>query len=276
MRSFDLGTLTELTGTASIDSIHLEGTNGSSRLKVKVSGKGAAGHANMSGSVTGSSILGVLSAPRLGINGGIRMTGEGVIRSVNVRRVNRIEMPGDRFSQGVKVVAQKISKDVTLGSPLRLMNVGTLASVNLTAPRAQRVLVRGDYLGGSMSLTDEATDFSLGLLSIGRHMRDVSIRAASSVDTIRASDMTRCGVVVGNDAGLLGPASSADDLARRGALLHLNVAGGVFCDSYVSAWRIGSVSLDDAEHGDAELPFGLTYHRLRRYDGPRNVGRTVI
>lgn len=277
IQAWDTADAIELTGAATIHDIYLEDTTAASKLKIRTAGKGGMKTATMSGSMLGTTPLGVFSAPTLRVeSGGIRMTGEGVIRSLAVASIEGITMPGKAFGNGVKIVAGDITGEVTLGSPLKLLNAGTLQSVDLTAPRAERIQVKGNYAGGSVTLTRASFGYGLNLLRVGRQMNGVDVRSASSIHTVRAGSMVRSTVAVGVRDSAFGTASPAGAFAFRGSLENLSVTGGVFHDSLVAAWAIGSVSLDTIRHGSTNNPFGLTYHHLGSYDGPKNIDMNVL
>ena len=277
MRAWDTADAVELTGAATIHDIYLDDTTAASKLKVRTAGRGVIKIATMTGSVFGSTPLGVLSAPTLAlVNGGIRMTGGGAIRSMAVTSINGVEMPGKAFGNGVKIAAGGITGDVTLGSPLKLLNAGALSDVDLTAPSADRIQVKNDYTRGSVTLTAASFGYGLGLLRVGQRMNGVEVRSVSSIHTVLAGSMVRSSVAVGVRESAFGTSSPASAFAFRGTLENLIVDGGVFYDSKVSAWSIGTVSLDSVRRGAIGKFFGLTYHSLGSYDGPANIDQDVV
>jgi hypothetical protein len=266
----------ELTGAATIHDIYLQDTTTASKLKIRTAGRGESKIATMTGSVYGTTPMGVLSAPTLKLpNGGVRMTGGGAIRSIAVASIDGVEMPGRAFGSGVKIAAAEITGDITLGSPLKLLNAGTMQNVDLTAPGADRIQVKNDYVGGSVTLTAASFGYGLELLRVGRQMKGVEVRSAASIHTVQAGSMVRSSVTVGVRESVLGTSTLTRAFAFQGAIENLAI-GGVFQDSQVWAWSIGSVSLDSVRRGPVGSFTGLTYHRLDSYDGPAGIEQYVV
>ncbi len=273
IRAHDQGSLVEITGDAVLEDINLEGTSGRSKLIIDVAGgRGKASRATVLGDVTGSTPLGLLYAPRVDFHGGVTMSDRGVIRSIKVRSISYIGMPGDGFANGVKISAGRISGRIKTGSHLRLLNAGSVPRMYLTAPSAERILIRGNYLSGWVSLEDSEAQQSLGLMTVGGRMNDVEVHAAASIDTIRVSQMNRSNVVAGAWTQNLLHEEPPLGLARHGTIKNIQI--GRFINSKVAAWRLGRVRLDHVQNWNLEG--GLAYHRLKRYQGPKGVDRTVI
>ncbi len=274
VRAHDLGGVVEIKGDAVLEDINLEETTGRSKLVIDVSGgRGKASRATMLGDVTGSTPLGLLYAPRVDFLGGVTMSGRGVIRSLKVRSIGYIGMPGDGFVKGVKISAGRINGRIKIGSHLRLLNAGTVPRMYLTAPSAERILIRGNYLSGWVSLEDSDAKESLGLMVVGGRMNDVQVHAAASIDTIRVSQMSRSRVVAGAWTHNLIADEPTLGLVRQGTIQKLRV--GRFINSKVTTWRLGRVRLDEVRDWIGEGG-GLSYHRLGVYRGPSVSTPTFI
>jgi len=156
------------------------------------------------------------------------------------------------------------------------LKAGRLTNFRLEAPSADRITVRDNYTEGRVTLADPEVRFSLMQLTVGKVLQGVDVRAASSIHTVAAETMLRSRVVAsGSPSGLLGTAAASGNATQRGAIVNLSV-GGAFTDSFISAWRIGKVKLDSAGQDNPNRLFGLVYHRLRWYQGPANVDKTVV
>ncbi len=275
VRAWDLGDVVEITGDANVSDIQLIQTTADSKLMIRTSGGRGKGRVASISEITGSTPLGVLAAGKVQINGGVRMTGQGTIGRLRAASLNGIVMEGTAFG-GVEITVGRANGEARIASPVRLLKAGTLSYFNLEAPSADQIVVTGNYKRGSVTLTDPGVRFSLRQLRVGKTLQGVQVRTASSIHTVAAAAMLGSGIEAGGGTGQLATASASGSVAQRGAIVNLSVGGGAFADSYVSAWRLGKVSLNSASHDDPNRLFGLTYHRLRRYRGPQDVDRTVI
>jgi hypothetical protein len=257
---------------AEVSDITVTGTTGRSKLRITTSGARSDGNALMAGvSLTGSAPLGLLHAPGVSFSS-INMTGRGLIRSINVGAARDITMPNPRYARGVMISADNVSGTIELGSPLRLLQAGKVDGLSLSAPRAERIAVDRSLRRSELRFTDAQADRSLMLLEVGSQMRSTSVLGASSIGVVRAKTMMRSHVQAGSSVGLASPAEMGQ--AQRCAIGRLDV--GLFVDSEVAAWRIRTVSIEQAEHEHDANPFSLTCHRLLRYNGPQDLTRTLI
>ena len=274
VQAYDLGRVIEINGNAELGDIRLYGTTGRSKLMIDVSGNKKA---VMTGKITGNRPLGELLAEGVNLRGGIQMTGRGTIQSIKALALQGgVVMPGEQLKDGVTISVKKLKHSVELGSPVALLNADNMINVRLSVPYAERILVQRNYTRGSLTFTDTDATLSLNVLEVGNAMSRVQVRAEASINTIRVKSMIESDVRVGGSDWLSGPASSASQSVRRGMIKTLSVDGGVFADSFVSAWRIGKVNLDEVSRDTVNEYFGLAYHRLGRYVGPENAGLTVI
>ena len=273
---YDLGDTIEVVGDTAIGDIELIDTTGRSKLSIRATG----GTASVQGELAGSTRMGVVSASGIDCNDGVLMTGNGVIRNLKVDEVESIVMPGESYRNGVKIAVDKIKHgDVVVGSPIDTLTAKNIVNTDIEAPSIKRLDVEKNFRGGSVVTTDDDANFSLGQLTVGNALANVDVLAAASIRLIKAGKMRGTGVVAGLGDGdgevqaqAVGLASVDSGLhGNQGAIVKLDV--GRFADSYVSAWRLVKVSMDQVSEGDGEGMYGLYYNRLVRYFGPSSLPR---
>ncbi|MEZ6191642.1 MAG: carboxypeptidase-like regulatory domain-containing protein [Phycisphaerales bacterium] len=274
IRAWDLGETIEITGDAEVEEIALNRTTGRSKLRIKTNraDKHELGTA-VTGKITGSTPLGLLSAKGVDLTGGIHMTGRGVIRTIEAKSINGIDMPGVAYKQGVTILTDKVYDDITLGSPLKMLDVNQLNEVDITAPWADSILVGRSYWFGKINFTDADAGFGLRQMRVGGRMTAVDIRSEARVGTVKANSMNDCSIQVG---GLWSITLLTGNRPPARETLGRLIVTGDFTDTYVGAWRIGQVSIQRTSTDPDEIFQGLVYHRIGRYDGPDQVPHLVV
>ncbi len=273
---WDVGNAIEVTGFAYVNDIQLVDTSGRSKLRFSVRGDETNTRQAILGVIKGSTPLGVLDARGCSLVGGIEMTGNGVIRRIRADKVGAIHMEGVRFSNGVVIEADEVNGDINLSTALRLLAVDHLWNVDVTASSAGKIIIKKDYVSGTLSLTDSTAEESLALLQVGKKFKHVNVQAASSIGTIRANAMRFCTVLAAEGSLFDTPASVLSTSTKRCAIEQLTVGKGGFVNSSVAAWRIGEVNLKRVVISDSAEEAGLYYRKLGSYNGPEMVQLTMV
>ncbi len=275
-RAYDLGNAIDVLGDATIRDIKLTGTSGRSRLKIDVTGKPEDGQRAVTPSIdslTGTVPLGQLIAPQVNFDS-IQMLGRGLIKSMNIGKLGGLMMQNPNLTTGVKIAAKSLSGKIEVDSPIKQVKAIKADGMQLVTPSAESIQIRRDLLRSTLTFTDAEAVLSMERLEVGRAMRRTRVNGASSIQTIRAAQMANSRVMAGADT--LGLATMQGLVPTHGLMNRHTIGAvdvGLFADSSVSAWRLGTVSVDDVRHNEAVEDWGLKYRRLRRYDGPKSLER---
>lgn len=269
IRAWDLGNVIEITGDTGVEEVQLVKTSGRSKLSIQATG--GAKKTQFAGKITGATPLGALSARNIKLTGGINMTGRGVIHSIEAAMIDGLTMTNDRYEKGIAIKADVVTGNITLGSRINQIDAGRIARATITAPSAHQILVKKNLTSSTLKFTDTAAGLSLSLLKVGKTIEGVYLQSASSIDTVQAKSILRSAMLAGTTLQGQSVASHSVGFNQRAAIQNLIVSGGTFANSYVAAWRLGTVKLDAVLHDDPNSLFGVVYKKLGRYTGPGDL-----
>jgi subtilase family serine protease len=241
------------------------GTNSASALTVSVAG--AKQTALTSVVVNGS--IGTISAKTVNILSSVTSTSSMYSLSLGYMSASTITIGGANTGQSVALSFNRVlNSTISSAIPIRSLTASayldtTGSPTYINAPSVGQVKVKGNF-GGTIKTTSLASLLVGGLIDSGGVLATGTIGTVTADGIINSSFLAGVGTdVSGIDAGGISlPTSASDFVNLHSSIASIRVNGGVFSNSLIAGWDIGSVSVADIGTDSGAANFGISANHV--------------
>jgi len=229
------------------------GTNSASTLTLSVAGGRQTSLTDLI--VNGS--IGTISARTVNILSQATVTGGITTLSLGYVSAATIAIGGQGTGQSVAMTFNRVlNSTISSGIPIRSLTAGayldtTGSPTYITAPSVGTVKIKGNF-GGTIKAT------TVGTLSVSGIINSGGVIASGSIGSITADGIVNSQFFAGISDGLTSLPTSTSDFANTAAsITSIRINGGVFSNSMIAGWDVGTVSFAKIGTDSGASAFGI-------------------